>query len=112
MPTYCYRTKKGKVCERVFSVKDDIPKSIMFRGEKAERSFADEMASTPASAGWPMECCASGVHPDQAGALRKEFQRVGVPTEVTKGGDPIYTSASHRRKALRARGLHDRNSFN
>jgi len=62
-------------------------------------------------AGWPLVCPASGVHPDQAGELRSLLAEAGCPTEVTKGGDPVYRSAAHQRRALRIRGMHNRNSF-
>jgi hypothetical protein len=68
-------------------------------------------AAVPATAGWPLTCVASGVHPDQAQALRDHLAKHGVPKEVTKGGDPIYTYAAHRRRALKARGFVDRASF-
>jgi len=111
MPQYCYESKSGKLVERTFSIKDDIPKEIIVGKITYKRCFQAESASTMGSAGWPMTCVASGVHPDQAQALRDEFKRVGVPTEVTKGGDPIYRDARHRKKALTARGLHDKSSF-
>jgi len=61
---------------------------------------------------WPMPpCYSSGVHADQAQDLRDHLRENGCPTEVTKGGDPIYTSASHRKRALKCRGMYDRNSF-
>lgn len=61
---------------------------------------------------WPMEpCVASGVGPHQAQELRDHFTAHNVPTEVSKDGEPVYTSASHRKKALKCRGLHDNNSF-
>jgi len=67
--------------------------------------------AVPAAKGWPMACYASGVNAEQADQLRAEFKRVGVPTEVTKDGDPIYTSASHRKRALKARGFFDRAAY-
>ena len=60
---------------------------------------------------WPFACVASGVHASQAGELRDFLQKSGVPTEVTVDGDPIYRNASHRKNALKVRGLVDRSSF-
>ncbi len=60
---------------------------------------------------WPLECIGSGVNAEQAPELRKHLKDKGIPTEVTPDGNPVYTSAAHRRKALRARGLVDKNSF-
>ena len=70
-----------------------------------------EAVGVPASKGWPLECYASGVAPDQAGELRDYLAKKGVPTEVSADGNPIYRDAAHRRKALKARGLHDKASF-
>lgn len=57
-------------------------------------------------------CCASGVHASQAQELREHLADRGCPTEVTTDGDPIYTSAAHRKKALKCRGMFDKASFN
>jgi len=112
MPRYCYRDKRGRIHERSFSIMAQIPKRIFFDdGSHADRDFSSEHASVPATKGWPMECYASGVHPSQAGELREHLAKSGVPTEVTKHGDPVYRNAMHRRKALRARGIVDRSSF-
>lgn len=80
-------------------------------GVHARRSYRAERAGGAHPAGWPLVCYASGVNAEDAQKLRDEFVKVGVPTEVTKGGDPIYTSAEHRRKALKARGMFDRSSY-
>jgi hypothetical protein len=61
--------------------------------------------------GWPIECVASGVHADDAGKLKKHLADRGVPTHVTTDGNPVYRNASHRRKALKARGLMDKAAF-
>lgn len=87
------------------------PREVVREGETFTRSYRAERAGTPATKGWPIECVASGVNAADAQKLRDEFQRLGVPTEVTNDGDPIYTDAVHRKKALRARGLIDRRSF-
>ncbi len=112
---YCYRTKSGELIEQNFPI-GAAPRVIVVGGKKAERSFADERKSFGMgtkhegrpSGTWPMTCMASGVHPEQAGQLREFLAKSGVPTEVTSGGDPIYTSARHRRKALKVRGMIDK----
>lgn len=109
MPAYCYRRGK-KVVTRVFPVADR-PQSIMVDGEEYMRSFADERPGVPSSKGWPLECCASGVHASQAGELRDFFKKNGCPTEVTEEGNPIYRNAAHRRKALKLRGFKDKASY-
>lgn len=111
MPTYCYRKGK-KVVQRVFS-SEERPDFIIVGGQKFRRSREDEWAaqSIPVSAGWPLECVASGVAPSQADELRKFYRDHGCPTEVTKDGNPVYRNAAHRRKALKCRGFKDRSSF-
>jgi hypothetical protein len=110
MPTYCYTTEDRKTVERLFPA-GEAPPTIMVDDKVAHRDYRAERVGVPATAGWPMECFASGVHASQAGELREFLDKKGVPTEVTKDGDPVYRSASHRRKALKVRGLFDRNSF-
>ena len=114
MPTYCYRSrdKRRELITRVFSVKDR-PESFTENGRTFDRSRADEWGgvSVPATSGWPMECVASGVHPSQAGELRKYFADHGCPTEVTADGNPVYRSAAHRKKALKCRGFRDKSSY-
>lgn len=111
MPTYCYRRGR-RVVERVFPVRER-PEQITIRGLVYKRDRASEFGgvSVPASAGWPMECVASGVHPSQAGELRKYFADHGCPTEVTADGNPVYRSAAHRKKALKLRGFRDNSSY-
>lgn len=108
MPTYCYSSENGEVIERVYPM-GKAPATI-YQGE-FRRDFAAEQTSRPGRAGWPITCFASGVNANQAQELRDHLRERGVPTEVTSDGDPVYTSPGHRKKALKARGIHDRNSF-
>jgi len=112
MPTYCYKDDRGRVHERVFPIMAQIPKEIVTAaGKVAKRCYQAERASVPASSGWPMTCYASGVNAAQAAELRAHLASKGVPTEVTKDGDPVYLNAKHRRKALKARGMFDKSSY-
>ena len=109
MPMYCYRCGK-RVISRAYP-SDSKPKSITVDGRVYKRSWADEHVGVPASAGWPMECVASGVAPSQAQELRDFYRQHGVPTEVTADGNPVYRNARHRRRALKVRGMFDKSSF-
>ena len=111
MPIYCYSNSEGVIVEQ-FHKMGDAPTEIVVDGEVCKRDYQAEQVGVPAKAGWPMECYASGVNASDADKLRKHFDEIGVPTEVTKNGDPVYTSASHRRRALKARGYYDKHSFN
>ena len=105
MVVYRYKTKDGVLADRVFQV-GKAPGYIMINGKRANRDFST--ISVPSSAGWPIQCVASGVHPDQANDLRKHFVDHGLSVEVTKEGDPIYENRKHQEKALACRGMHNR----
>ena len=112
MPIYCYQDRKGKIHERNFSSASPVPACIVLTGgSKAKRCFQAETKSFPPTKGWPLTCCASGVHASQAQELRDHLASKGVPTEVTRDGDPVYRDAQHRRKALKVRGMVDKSSF-
>lgn len=110
MPIYCYETENGEVFEEIFET-GKAPASIIVAGVEAKRSFRAERVTVPSSSGWPLTCFASGVNANDAGTLREFLAQKGVPTEVTKDGDPVYTSHAHRRRALKARGMIDRAGY-
>lgn len=112
MPTYCYQSDKtGQIIEMVFPV-GQAPKEIKVPcGGSARRSYAAENKGIPTSKGWPLECVASGVNANQSGELRSFLQSRGVPTDVSRDGNPIYRDAVHRKKALKARGLFDKSAY-
>jgi len=109
MPVYCYRNGRH-VISRWFPASSH-PKEFVYKGRTYRRDYAAEGVGVPGTKGWPLECYASGVAPDQAGELRDYLAKKGVPTEVSADGNPIYRDAAHRKKALKARGLHDKASF-
>lgn len=109
MPMYCY-SNGDDVIQRWFPMSHH-PKSIRHKGKTYVRDLSAERPFVAPHAGWPIECVASGVNPDQAGELRDYLAKKGVPTEVSADGNPIYRDARHRRKALKARGMHDNASF-
>lgn len=124
MPTYCYTNEAtGHTIERFFSMHEDKPAEIVLTDYDGDenpvdvvyrRNYAAETKAlqTETNPGWPMApCTASGVQPWQAQELRDHLKKSGVPTEVTSQGDPIYTSRSHRKAALKARNMHDRADF-
>jgi hypothetical protein len=111
---YEYQTEDGRIVEHVQLLKDmtPLPESIPHPDDGAPAKRVWGAASVPSPKGWPMQpCVASGVQPEQAQELRDLFKKAGVPTEITKEGDPIYTSPEHRRRALKVRGLYDRSSY-
>ena len=78
-----------------------------------DRDFVAERVGgqRPGNAGWPIECVSSGVNAEQAPELRKFFKDRNFNCEVTCNGDPVYTSPTHRRKALKLRGFRDNAGF-
>ncbi|MCP4899993.1 MAG: hypothetical protein GY906_23745 [bacterium] len=121
MPIYCYRSDDGEPLEQVF-LRGKAPKTIVAEDGKAfRRDYQAELSgmigivkgstSPIRTRAWPMTCVSSGVQATQAGELRDHLRKRGCPTEVTRDGDPVYTSATHRKKALKVRGMVDKNSF-
>lgn len=113
MPTYAYETPSGEIIERYYRMGEAPDKILLGKGRTAKRCYQAEVRPRKNTEGaWPMEpCVASGVHPDQAGDLRRYLADRGCKTEVTPQGDPVYRSPQHRKRALRLRGMHDRASF-
>jgi len=122
MPLYCYRCD-DIVYEARFPF-GEAPETIEVRSADglifAERDLQSEFATHSISVKkgsgnvrktWPLECYGSGVNADQAPELRKHFKEHGLGVEVSQDGNPIYTSAAQRKRALKCRGMHDRNSF-
>ena len=109
--TYLYESEDGDLAEHEQALTHPIPppETIERDGKVFRRVWS--AAGGASSKGWPLTCVASGVNAEDAQKLRDEFKRVGVPTEVTKDGDPVYTSPEHRRRALKARGFFDRSSY-
>ncbi len=131
MPTYCYTAPEspkifdrefpaGKAPDKIF-VEENGYSLQAFRDRQAEvagmhlsvRGSENPTQQRRRQNPWPMEpCVASGVHPSQAQELRDHLTSRGCPTEVSRDGEPIYTSAAHRKRALKCRGMYDRNSYN
>ncbi len=121
MPVYEFKTKSGDV-EEVFltfaqhdkRVKDDW--ILLDDGRPAKRVWGGgeslrhrSVATTPGN--YPMVCTSAGVHPAQVREQQAVLKAAGVrTTQYTKGGDPIFEDKSHRREALTAMGMFDRNS--
>ncbi len=126
MPFYCFKSDNNVMVERFFRM-GDAPEVITLEdGTSVRRDFQAEGVTgqmvgtdnpTRIRKGpvrpWPMKpCVGSGVHESQAQDLRDHFKKHNVDVEVTTDGDPIYTSAAQRKRALECRGMHDRASFN
>lgn len=58
--------------------------------------------------GWPLTSNAMAVHPDSVDEARNLDKSLGVPTEYTTEGQPIFENRAHRRRFLRAHQFHDK----
>tara|TARA_R100000700_G_scaffold41079_1_gene59571 strand:- start:10025 stop:10351 length:327 start_codon:yes stop_codon:yes gene_type:complete len=80
-------------------------------GVKWHRDYAAEMGATGSCSIWPMKSDGAGVHPDQIGKAMAAAEKMGVPTSFdSKTGQAIFESRAHRKKYLKAHGMHDRNA--
>ena len=86
--------EKGKPCTP--------PSDKLNEGDVPYQSFG--------KAGWPLKCEASGCHRSQVPEFEKMMYQAGVPTDFTKDGRAIYRDRSHRAKALRVRGMFDKDA--
>jgi len=113
MPVYCY---KCPVCGKTAEVNKPMSECgspelcpqdsfVMNRDLQAEHGGRRHCAGT-----WPMASYAAGISPDEIAEFRKLDRANGVPTEYTPDGDPVFTSARHRREYCQAHGLYDRNA--
>lgn len=117
MPTYCYRTKDGRLHELVMSIGEmerrQKPGGViqLDDGRMAHRDYKAEFASTPEpSSCWPMASDAAGIHPSQIPEYKAEMKKHGVSAEFKSDGRMVFRDRAHRRQCLRALGMHDRNA--
>jgi len=76
-----------------------------------QRDHATEIGATRSCGTWPMKSDAAGVHPDQIGEAMSAASKMGVPTSFdSKTGQAIFESRGHRKRYLKAHGMHDRNA--
>jgi len=111
MPFYCFKTKDGYVHEKNFSIDKKIPAYIIVKGQRAYRDMPSEhngFKNTPGN--WPQLSDAAGVAPSQVMEAQAEMTKAGVPTDYTEDGRAIFRNRKHRKVALRAMGMYDRNA--
>ena len=117
MPTYCFRDEQGGLHEvfmslRQYDAEVAADGTMVKDGRKLTLDVCAQHAGTRQTCGnWPQVSMAAGVLPSQVGEARELAAKLGVPTEFTKSGDAVFTSASHRRMFLRKHGLHDKRAY-
>lgn len=108
MPRYTFVTDDGEQIEHICSYKDLTDTIKLDDGRIAKRDFAADLLtiSRPSPKGWPMKPCVStGVGAHQAHELREFYRKHGETIEVSKSGDPVYTSQRQMDRDLKLRGF-------
>jgi hypothetical protein len=57
-----------------------------------------------------MASYAAGVEPEEVPEMMEFDRQHGVQTEYNEEGDPVFTSAAHRKRYCEAHGIFDRNA--
>lgn len=112
MPVYCYTNEEGtSMIERVFSMRDEIPREIVHEGITFRRDLQAEHGSTFHRPGlWPMVSPNLGWPTNAMRAAREKLEKAGCPTEFTATNDPILRDRNHRRRYMETFGLYDRDA--
>ena len=111
MRTYCFKCVCGDLAEENRLIAERKKPMLCKCGKKIQRDFAGEQCgrrNTPGT--YRMESYAAGIDPSEIPEFRKIDAAGGVPTDYSNDGDPIFTSAKHRRKYCRVHKIHDRNA--
>tara|TARA_Y100000310_G_scaffold147940_1_gene147223 strand:- start:12450 stop:12833 length:384 start_codon:yes stop_codon:yes gene_type:complete len=117
MPIYCYKTHDGEghqiqmTADHMVRRQREDGTITLEDGRTATRDMTAEWGGRSKIGGWPMECNASGVQPEDIPEAQAELAEAGVHCDFNKKtGDPVYTSRAHRKECLRAIGMYDRNA--
>lgn len=114
MPTYCYRdTVTGEPVRLTLSIaaKDAMESDdgvVEHEGRRLQRDYALEHGGPSANAQWPILSDAAGVSPDHIPQWQDEMRRRGVALNYAPDGRAIFENPAHRRRCLKALGMHDR----
>lgn len=116
MPQYSYRTDDGELVLVQMSVHEEQPEYITtYDGRVAKRDVASDFKGQTAKAtpgNWPMLSDSMAVLPEQREEAMAAAAAAGVPTFFHEDGRPEFTSPKHKRRYLRSKGFHEKNSFN
>jgi hypothetical protein len=63
------------------------------------------------SKGWPMTSESAGTHPSEVPKAMEEARKRGVNLNYTSDGRAIFENAAHRRAALKALNMKDRQGY-
>lgn len=62
-------------------------------------------------ASWPMLSHGAGVNPQDVPAAIEEARKAGVRLDFAKDGRAIFENAAHRKRALKALGMFDKDGY-
>lgn len=119
MPTYCFTTKDDESVELTMTVAEMEAMKMSddeFMLPDGRSAVMDMFAMHSGHKHRPdlwlnhaSESC--GVAPDQVKEKMEENARRGVHVEYTPDGRAKFTSMNHRRKYMKAYGLHDKSAY-
>lgn len=102
MPTYCYRTARGKRWEWTAPM-GAAPKVLLAGGEMALRDIAAEHGNTRSGDAWTNHASlALMVHPGDVPRYVEDARKKGIRVEFNDRGMPLFHSRSEQRKYLKA----------
>ena len=115
---YCYRDPSGAPVDLVMTVKEHDRRSrqdysIRHEGQVLQRDWQAEHGGFQSTndAGWPIHSDAAGCHPSQIKETERQLKEKGVRMRHTRDGRAIFESRAHRRRCMKALGIHDNASF-
>lgn len=119
MPGYVYRhPETGDIQKLIMSVKEMLNRTdehdgdIKIDGEIWRRCYECEQSKIKSfSKGWPMTSESAGTHPDEVPKMMEEMRSKGVNLNYTSDGAAIFENAAHRRAAMKALGMRDRQGY-
>lgn len=114
MPIYCFRSKKtGQIVEMTFKIGSAPPRIWDPEHGTCERDIeAEHKSVAPCHPKWPIKSDAAGCHTRQIPGFEHTLEKLGVPTKYDpQTGQAIFTDRAHRKKFLKATGMHDKTSY-
>jgi hypothetical protein len=120
MPGYIYtHPETGERRKLIMSVREMLNRTKKWDGEAIEldgvvwsRCVGCEHERVHGtSKGWPMTSESAGTHPDEVPRMMEETRKRGVNLNYTSDGRAIFENSAHRKAAMKALGLRDRQGF-
>lgn len=111
MPLYCYVCEKCQFTDDRFAAMKDSGQFVPCPNCNGamQRDYETEQGGRRSiQAGWPMMSEACAVDPDQIPEATATMKALGVPTEFSREGCPIFRDRSHRKKFLESQGMFDK----